>query len=431
MAMAMRSGEQTRQLQMVCVDELVPVDDRLRRVEGLVNWAAVRASAAPFYTDFGRPSVDPVVLVKLLLVGAIRGVGSLRELMRVAQVDLSIRRFLGYGLTEPLPHHSTLSHAQCVRFAESSVFEQLFTQVLAQCRHQGLLDGDRLVVDATHVEADAALRSLRAELRAIDGGGDDEHAGGEHDGDDDRPSSGQRPRLALAAPRSGPTPKRTASNATAISLSDPDAKLRHKPGQRPHLVHRAQIATDPKTRVIVAVQAEPATGHEGAALAALVRRVRWAGHRVTDVSADQGYASQAVYQSLERLGVTAFIPPPARHAQTVDEAARARARCRTRAGMQAAIDRQAHGEGAISELKLRHGIDRARRRGTAALQVQLLLAATAVNLKRLASRPRAGANTASANRKPADRRPHTILTRWLPNPGPTTMTAATTSSTGS
>jgi transposase len=161
MAMAVRTGEETRQVQIVCLDELVPIDDRLRRVEALVNWAAVRASAAPFYIDFGRPSVDPVVLVKLLLVGGLRGIGSLRELMRVAEVDLSIRRFLGYGLTEALPHHSTLSHAQCVRFASSSVFEQLFTQVLAQCRQAGLLDGGRLVVDATHVEADAALRSLR------------------------------------------------------------------------------------------------------------------------------------------------------------------------------------------------------------------------------------------------------------------------------
>ena len=212
MAMAVRSGEETWQLQVVCLDELVPADDRLRRVEELVSWTAVRATAAPFYTDFGRPSVDPVVLVKLLLVGALRGIGSLRELMRVAELDLSMRRFIGYGLTEALPHHSTLSHAQCVRFASSGVFEQLFTQVLAQCRQAGLLDGGRLVVDATHVEADAALKSLRAELTVIDGGSethaDDQADESDGDGGD---GAGARPPLALAAPRSGPTPKRTAN----------------------------------------------------------------------------------------------------------------------------------------------------------------------------------------------------------------------------
>src|SRR4051794_17145532 len=175
MAIAVRTGEQTRQVQMVCLDELVADDDVLRRVERLVAWGAVRESAAPFYSDFGRPGVDPVVLVKVFLVAAIRGLGSMRETLRVAQVDLSIRRFLGYGLTEALPHHATFSYAQCVRFAQSSVFEQLFTQVLASCRDAGLLDRSRLIVDATHVEADAALKSLRAELEGIDG----EDVGGE------------------------------------------------------------------------------------------------------------------------------------------------------------------------------------------------------------------------------------------------------------
>ena len=80
---------------MVCLDELVGDDDVLRRVERLVAWDVVRASALPFYSDFGRPGIDPVVLVKVFLVAAIRGMGSMRETLRVAQVDLSIRRFPG------------------------------------------------------------------------------------------------------------------------------------------------------------------------------------------------------------------------------------------------------------------------------------------------------------------------------------------------
>ena len=90
------------------------------------SWCGARyvSPRPPFYSDFGRPGVDPVVLVKVFLVAAIRGVGSTRETLRVAQVDLSIRRFMGYGLTEALPHHATFSYAQCVRFAHSSVFAQ-------------------------------------------------------------------------------------------------------------------------------------------------------------------------------------------------------------------------------------------------------------------------------------------------------------------
>jgi transposase len=399
---AARTGDETRQVQMVSLDELVGAECKFRRIERLVSWPAVRASAEPFYTDFGRPSVDPVVLVKLVLVGAVEGIGSMRRVLRVAEDSLAIRRFLGYGLTEALPSHATVSHAQTQRFAGSSVFEQLFTQVLAQCRERGLLDGGRLVVDATHVEADAALKSLRAELAVVDGGGDGD---GDGDGCDDDERPGGRPQLALAAPRSGPTPKRKASNATAVSMSDPDAKLRHKPGQRPHLVHRVQVATDPKARVIVAVAAERATGHEGDALPALIARARWAGHRVAEVCADQGYAGKDVYRRLDALGVTAFIPPQAHQAKKGAEAQAARTRCKTPAGVSATIDRMTHGEGAISELKLQHGLGRARRRGTGALQLQALVAATAINLKRLLSRP------AAENPAGGDGRAHVSIPR--------------------
>lgn len=423
-----RTGDETRQVQMVSLDELVGGDCRFRRIERLVSWPAVRASAEPFYTDFGRPSVDPVVLVKLVLVGSVEGIGSMRRVLRVAADSLAIRRFLGYGLTEALPSHATVSHAQTQRFAGSSVFEQLFTQVLAQCRAQGLLDGGRLVVDATHVEADAALKSLRAELSVVDGDGDGE------DRRDDDSAPGGRPRLALAAPRSGPTPKRTASNATAVSISDPDAKLRHKPGQRAHLVHRVQVATDPKARVIVAVQAERATGHEGDALPGLIARARWAGHQASEVCADRGYAGKAVYQQLDALGVVAFIPPQAHQAKKGIEAQAARQRCKTPAGIDAAIDRMTHGEGAICELKLQHGLDRARRRGTPALQLQALVAATAINLKRLLSNPEAAHGTGAGGGHRAARRIQTLIERCTRRPTwPTSPTASTalTSSTAS
>ena len=389
-AFAVRSGEETRQMQVVCLDDLVPADDDLRRIEALVDWDQVRRTAAPFYRPggAGRRGLDPAVLVKLALVLAWRGLGSMRETLRVAQTDVSIRRFLGFGLTERLPDHSTFSHAQTKRFADSSVFEQLFTAVLRQCTEAGLVGGRRLVVDATHIEADAALKSLRAELAPVERRRRRRR----------RRRSWRmavrepRPALALAAPRTGPTPKRTASNATAVSRTDPDAKLRHKPGHRTHLVHRGQVAVDPKARVIVAVQAERATGSEADCLADLVTRARFAGHTVAELAADSGYASQDAYATLTELATVALIPPQpsAKH----PAAQQARQRMRTPTGRDAAFDRQAHAEGAIAELK-RHGADRARCRGTRLVQLQLLAAATAINLKRLlkASDAAAGGQT--------------------------------------
>src|SRR4051795_8176644 len=108
-AFAVRSGEETRQMQVVCLDDLVPADDDLRRIEALVDWGQVRRTAEPFYRPggAGRRGIDPAVLVKLALVLAWRGLGSRRETLRVARTDVSIRRFLGFGLTERLPDHLT------------------------------------------------------------------------------------------------------------------------------------------------------------------------------------------------------------------------------------------------------------------------------------------------------------------------------------
>lgn len=378
-AFAVRSGEETRQVQMVCLDDLVPADDELRRIERLIDWKHVRATARPFYRPggAGRLGTDPAVLVKLALVLAWRGLPSMRSVLKTAQTDMSIRRFLGFGLTERLPDHSTFSHAQTCRFADSSVFEQLFTAVLRQCTEAGLVGGRRLLIDATHVEADAALKSLRAELSPVQDTGD---GNAETVSEEVVEEPLPRPKLALAESRTGPVPKRSASNATAVSRSDPDAKLRHKPGHRTHLVHRAQVAVDPHARVIVAVEAEVATGSEADVLEALVGRARFAGHAVSEVGADAGYASHASYATLDRLQATALIPPQpgAKHAA----AQAARTRMRTAVGRDTAIDRQTHAEGAIAELK-HHGMKRARCRGTRKTQLQLLAAATAINLKRL------------------------------------------------
>src|SRR4051812_593304 len=158
-AFAVRSGEETRQMQVVCLDDLVPADDDLRRIEALIDWDHVRRTAQPFYRPggAGRPGIDPAVLVKLALVLAWRGLGSMRETLRVARTDIAIRRFLGFGLTERLPDHSTFSHAQTKRFADSSVFEQLFTAVLRRCTEAGLVRGPRPGVGGAHIHGHPAL----------------------------------------------------------------------------------------------------------------------------------------------------------------------------------------------------------------------------------------------------------------------------------
>src|SRR3954449_107486 len=407
MAMGPAKGQAaTLQIEMVCLDELVAADDRLRRLDELVDWGFVRAEAAPYYAaEVGRPSIDPIVLVKLMLVGALEGIGSMRELLRVASLRVDLRRFFGYGFSERLPVHQTISHAQTRRFVDARLFERLFLRSVALCQEHGLIDGTHLSVDGFHVEADAALASLRASLAPVADAGADDSAtfdasaeapsdgDGDGDGDgDDFTDVPERLQLTLVEPRFGPTPKRRSSNVMSSSRTDPDAKLRGKPGQRPHLVHRAQIAVDPKARCIVACLGETADGHEGDALAPIIQRARFACPELESVGADQGFAGQRVWKDVAALRVIAYVPPqrtmlPTDGRQPTTEAKRealaARQRCKSPTGIWAHVRRMCDAEGGVAELKNEHGMGRARCRGTSLFHVQLLLGCTALNVKRL------------------------------------------------
>jgi transposase len=408
MAMGAVKGQAaTLRVEMVCLDELVPADDRLRRVDEVVDWGFVRAEAASYYAqDVGRPSIDPIVLVKLMLVGALEGIESMRELLRVAGMRVDVRRFLGYGFSERLPVHQTISHAQTRRFVDARLFERLFLRSVALCREHGLIDGTHLSVDGFHVEANAALASLRASLEPVAAPGEGEPAD-EDDGDagaSAEASPDDRGQLSLAEPRSGPTPGRRSSNATSRSLTDPDAKLRGKPGQRPHLVHRGQVGVDPRARCVVACLGERADGHEGDALVPITDRARFACPELESVGADQGFAAERVWRDMQDRGIRAFVPPqrtmlpddgePKTDAQHAARAARER--CKTAAGVWSHKQRMADAEGVIGELKQRHGLDRARSRGTPLFHLQLLLGCTALNLKRLATHAGEAASGAAA-----------------------------------
>ena len=162
--------------------------------------------------------------------------------------------------------------------------------------------------------------------------------------------------------------------------------------------------------MIVAVHAEPATGHEADSLPIIIDRSKWLRHKVEQIVADAGYASDGVYTDLAARRIEAFIPPQPNMLKRPGGQA-ARKRCRSPRGRNAAIDRITHGEGAIAELK-RHGATRARCRGPAKLQIQLLLAATAINLKRLTTHLPATENR-SARDIPAAHTHLTILNACL------------------
>src|SRR4028119_519538 len=139
----------------VSLEELVPDGHLLRRVADAVNFGVARRLTARFYSHTGQPSVDPVVLFKMALLGYLYGLPSERRLVDEIRVNLAYRWFVGYDLDEAVPDHSVLSKAR--RRFGPTIYEAFFTDVVRQSERAGLIRGDRLFLDSTLVAAHAGL----------------------------------------------------------------------------------------------------------------------------------------------------------------------------------------------------------------------------------------------------------------------------------
>ncbi len=137
---------------------MVPAEHLLRRLEAVGDLAFVRELCAGYYSRTGQPSIYPVALFKMMLLGYLYGITSERRLAEECALHLAFRWYLGYDLDEPTPDHSVLSKAR-VRYGQT-VFEAFFRRVLKLCLEAGLLQGEKIFADSTLVVANASLKSL-------------------------------------------------------------------------------------------------------------------------------------------------------------------------------------------------------------------------------------------------------------------------------
>lgn len=131
----MLQGHDNKQIGMefVCIEELVPQDHLLRKIERAIDFDFIRDKVKELYcADNGRPAVDPVVLFKMLFLGYLYGVRSERQLVREIQVNVAYRWFIGYGLTDKIPDASTFSQNRRRRFTESTVYQEIFDGIVLQ-----------------------------------------------------------------------------------------------------------------------------------------------------------------------------------------------------------------------------------------------------------------------------------------------------------
>ena len=239
--MGQHGGNQDRLFYSFNLDTHVPADHLLRGIDRFLDLADLRQHLAPFYSHTGRPSIDPELMVRMLLVGYCFGIRSERRLCEEVHLNLAYRWFCRLGLEDAVPDHSTFSKNRHGRFRDSDAFRQLFETVVERCITEGLVGGEGFAIDASIIRADANRRRGVPSTETV------EWPAPEH-----RSRAVREYLTALdEAEPIGATPK-------YLSMTDPAARWTAAPGCPAFYAYSTNYLVDVKLGVIVDVEATAA-----------------------------------------------------------------------------------------------------------------------------------------------------------------------------
>lgn len=164
--MGQKSGQ--TQLLILDIESLIPATHLLRRIEQSVDFSFIYKEAVKYYSSVGRRSIDPVSMVKMLLVGYLYCIRSERRLEEEVTLNIAYRWFCGFDLMDRVPDHSTFSQNRRRRFSDDSFLRSIFVQIVKQCVEKGLVTGDRMVSDGTFVPANVSFESKTETLKQVE-----------------------------------------------------------------------------------------------------------------------------------------------------------------------------------------------------------------------------------------------------------------------
>ncbi|MEO9495006.1 MAG: IS1182 family transposase, partial [Vibrio splendidus] len=282
-------------MEFVCIDELVPSDHLLRKVDKHIDFSFIHDLVKDLYcADNGRPALDPTLLFKMLLVGYLFGVRSERQLVREVQVNVAYRWFLGLNLTDKIPDASTFSQNRRRRFNESGVYQQIFDEIVLQAISKRLVSGKHLFTDSTHLKANAN-KHKKTKVQV---------AASRQDYMDALDSAVEEDRLRHGKKPLAPTTKAPVTREINKSTTDPDSGYMvrdEKPKGFFYLDHRT---VDGKCNIITDVHVTPGNIHDSVPyLERLDRQIKRFDLPVEAVGLDAGYFTSAICKGIEDRGL--------------------------------------------------------------------------------------------------------------------------------
>ncbi len=295
--MGRRKGDQASLFYEFRLEERMPKDHLLRRIDVFATAALadVHEQLEPYYSEIGRPSVDPELMIRMLIIGYCYGLRSERRLTQEVELHLAYRWFCRLDLDDRVPHHSTFSENRLHRFRESDVFRHIFERVVATCMASGLVKGEGFAIDASVMEANASRYHGKAPDEIVWA-------------QPERQTRAVREYLAALEAEAEPNPAR--KPPTVISPSDPCAAWTAKANKRVQFGYGLNYLIDIENAVIVDVEATPArTYDEVAATKTMIERTdRRFGLKPRRLIADTAYGTGKFLGWLLGAGIAPHIP---------------------------------------------------------------------------------------------------------------------------
>nr|WP_237737344.1 IS1182 family transposase [Clostridium carboxidivorans] len=237
-----------QQLELVYIENLVPKDHILRKIDKYIDFSFIRDLTKDFYCpDNGRPAIQPVVLFKMLFIGYLFAIRSERQLVKEIEVNVAYRWFLGFSLTDKIPSHSTISQNRITRFKDTNIYQEIFDNIVFQAINKKLVDGKILYTDSTHLKANANKNKFTKEQ--ITQSTKDYFNELEEDINKDRVAHGKQPLKKKD--------KIEKTKEIKTSTTDPDSGYMHRDGKPKGFFYLDHRTVDGKYNIITDVYVTP------------------------------------------------------------------------------------------------------------------------------------------------------------------------------
>lgn len=293
-----------REIKMISIEDLVPQDHILRDIDAAIDFDFIYDLVEDLYSkNTGRPSIDPVVLFKIILIKYLFGIRSMRETIKEIEVNMAYRWFLGYGMTDKIPHFSTFGKNYVRRFAGTDIFERIFECILLEAVKCNFVDASAAFIDATHIKASANKRKATNKTVKIE-------AKKYHDElmkeiEKDRKEHGKKPLKGDDDDDDPPT------KTVKESTTDPECGLFHKGEHKVEFAYTAHTACD-KHNFILSCAVSAGNVHDSVMFDGLYKNVIEKFPEIDMVGLDSGYKTPWIMKQIfddGRLPATPYKRP--------------------------------------------------------------------------------------------------------------------------